>query len=153
MKLFKLIILFLVINFGALYIGTVLMNDGPQTIWYKNLNKAPWTPPGWFFGVAWTIIMICFSVYMAYLYKTQANKKLIWLFTLQFIFNIIWNYLFFNQHLIFLGLVNLILLTGIVGKFLIDYKPVLKTKTLLIVPYFVWLLVATSLNAYILIYN
>jgi len=153
MKLFKNIILFLIINFGALYIGILFMNNGPQTNWYQNLNKAPWTPPGWFFGVAWTIIMLCFSVYMAYLKETFLNKKLILLFTLQFIFNILWNLLFFNQHLVLLGLINLIILTFIVGKFIIDYKSVLKTKTFLIVPYFVWLCVATSLNTYILIYN
>ena len=52
--------LFLLLNFGALAIGSYFMNNGPQSNWYLTLNKAPWTPPGWVFGVAWTTIMICF---------------------------------------------------------------------------------------------
>ncbi|MFI1742976.1 TspO/MBR family protein [Thalassobellus sediminis] len=153
MKLFKYIIVFLVINFGALAIGSLLMNDGPRTDWYQNLNQAPWTPPGWIFGVAWSTIMICFSVYMAYLYKLQPNTKLITLFGIQFVLNVIWNYIFFNQHLVILGLICIILLTIVVGLFLFNYKNVLKQKSLLILPYFIWLCIATSLNAYILFNN
>lgn len=153
MKLPKYIIVFLVINFSALAIGSWLMNNGPQSDWYTNLNQAPWTPPGWVFGVAWTIIMICFSIYMAYLYKLKPNTKLKTLFTIQFILNVIWNFIFFNQHLIALGLICIILLTIIIGKFLFDYRSNLKAKNILILPYFVWLCIATSLNAYILIHN
>ncbi|WP_034040404.1 TspO/MBR family protein [Wocania ichthyoenteri] len=153
MKLFKYTIVFLILNFGALAIGSWLMDNGPQTDWYTNLNKAPWTPPGWVFGAAWTTIMVCFSIYMALLYKIIPNTKLKILFLIQFVLNIIWNYIFFNQHLITLGLICITLLTGIIAKFLFDYKNELKAKSLLILPYFIWLCIATSLNAYILIYN
>lgn len=153
MKLFKYTIVFLILNFGALAIGSWLMDNGPQTDWYTNLNKAPWTPPGWVFGAAWTTIMVCFSIYMALLYKIIPNTKLKILFLIQFVLNIIWNYIFFNQHLITLGLICITLLTGIIAKFLFDYKNVIKAKSLLILPYFIWLCIATSLNAYILIYN
>lgn len=153
MKLTKYIIIFLVINFGALAIGSWLMNNGPMTSWYVNLNKAPWTPPGWFFGLAWTTIMICFSIYMGVLYKLSPNLKLITWFTIQFILNVIWNYIFFNQHLVAVGLICISLLTLVVGKFLFDYKSLLKNTSSLILPYFIWLCVATSLNAYILINN
>lgn len=153
MKLLKYIAIFLIINFGALAIGSWLMNNGPLTDWYINLNQAPWTPPGWVFGVAWTSIMICFSIYMGLLYKTIPNTKLKILFTIQFILNVIWNYLFFNQHFIFLGLICITLLTVVIGKFLLDYKTLLKSKSLLILPYFIWLCIATSLNAYIFFKN
>ncbi len=153
MTLFKYIILFLFINFGALAIGNWLMDNGPQTAWYIGLNKAPWTPPGWFFGFAWTTIMICFSIYMAYLFKIVPNTKLKTLFTFQFIFNIAWGYIFFDLQLTVLGLICIVLLTLIVSKFLVDYQKVLKAKTILILPYFIWICVATSLNLYIVIYN
>lgn len=153
MKLTKNVALFLLINFGALVIGNWLMANGPRTDWYLNLDKAPWTPPGWFFGFAWTTIMICFSFYMAYLYQLSLNTKLKILFLFQFVCNVIWNYIFFNQHLVFLGLVCIFMLTVIVGKFLFDYKDLLKTKSLLVLPYFIWLCVATTLNAYILFNN
>lgn len=153
MKLFKYLGVFLVINFGALAIGTWLMNDGPQTNWYINLNKAPWTPPGWVFGVAWTAIMVCFSIYMAYLYKLLPSKNVLVLFGLQFVFNVIWNYIFFNQHMVGIGLLSILILTFIVFAFMFSYVKTMKAKTLYILPYSIWLCLATSLNAYILIYN
>lgn len=153
MKLYKLIFIFLAINFGALAFGSWLMDNGPMTDWYINLNQAPWSPPGWVFGAAWTTIMICFSIYMAYLFKFFKGSKLLVLFGIQFVLNVIWNYIFFNQHLIGIGLIVIVILTIIVGAFLTSYHNKLKIKSLLIVPYFLWLLIATSLNAYIYLYN
>ena len=153
MKLLKISIFFLVLNFSALAIGSWLMNNGPTTNWYMNLNQAPWTPPGWVFGIAWTTIMICFSVYMAYLFMEISNINLILLYLTQLGLNISWNYIFFNQHAIGLGLFCIIALTIIVTLFLINYRKLLQFKSLLIVPYFLWLLIATSLNAYIYFYN
>ncbi len=153
MKFLKPFIIFLIINYGALGIGSWLMNNGPQTEWYTSLNQAPWTPPGWVFGVAWTTIMLCFSIYMAFLYLKNPSMKVKVLFSIQFVLNVIWNYIFFNKHLIALGLAVIIGLTIVVALFMFIYKNELKVKTLLILPYFLWLCIATSLNAYILLNN
>ena len=40
-KTIKSILLFLIINFGALALGGFLMQNGPQTDWYKNIHIAP----------------------------------------------------------------------------------------------------------------
>jgi len=153
MKLLKLVILFLVINFGALAIGNLLMANGPQLTWYISLNKAPWTPPGWVFGAAWTTIMLCFSVYMAYLINVQLTTKILMLFSIQFVLNVIWNYVFFNQHQILLGFIVILLLTVVVAIFTFGFLNTMKYKTILILPYLIWLCIATSLNGYILFNN
>tara|TARA_R110002049_G_scaffold175107_1_gene342409 strand:- start:3785 stop:4246 length:462 start_codon:yes stop_codon:yes gene_type:complete len=153
MKLFKYIAIFLIINFGALAIGSWLMGNGPQSDWYLALNKAPWTPPGWVFGAAWTTIMICFSVYMGFLYKALPTNKIKTLFGLQFFLNVIWNYIFFNQHYVGLGLSVILMLTFLIAFFSFSFANELKVKTILILPYFFWLCTATSLNAYIVFSN
>lgn len=153
MNFTKWLLLFLVVNFGALYIGSLLMNNGPKTQWYSNLNQAPWTPPGWVFGFAWSTIMICFSIFMAYLVDTLGFNKIAMIFGIQIVLNVIWNYIFFNLHNTEFGLVIIVLLTLVVFYFLYNYKSVLKLKSLLILPYFLWLLVATSLNLYIVLKN
>lgn len=153
MKFTKAFIIFLVINFGALGIGSWLMAEGPQGDWYQQLKKAPWTPEGWVFGAAWTTIMICFSVYMAFLYLKRPTSKVLQLFAIQFVLNIGWNFMFFNQKLIAAGLANIILLTIIVAAFFITYFKDLKGKSILILPYLIWLCIATSLNLYIQLYN
>ena len=151
MNFTKRLILFLVINFGGLAIGSWLMNYGPQSDWYLSLNQAPWTPPGWVFGIAWTSIMICFSIYMSFLYLKNPSKNVVILFSFQFILNVIWNYIFFNQHLIALGFIVIVLLTLLVFYFYFKFNT-LKAKYLLL-PYMIWLCIATSLNAYILLNN
>lgn len=147
------LIVFLVINFGALGIGVLLMNNGPESSWYAALNKAPWTPPGWFFGVAWTTIMICFSIYMTYLIHAKSTSIIWLLFFVQFILNTSWNYIFFNQHIVLLGLLVIVLLTVLVGYFLVHFRNLMKQKTWLIAPYFIWLIIASSLNAYVYFNN
>lgn len=148
------IIIFLVLNFAALGIGGLFTGKGVPSEWYNELNKAPWSPPGWVFGFAWTTIMICFAVYMAYAWNKVSDLKLLGvLFTIQWVLNIAWNPAFFYFHQVSLALILIISLLILVGYFLVNYWSDLKIYSLLILPYFVWLLIATSLNAYILIKN
>lgn len=153
MKILKYFLVFLIINFGSLAVGVLLMDNGPKTEWYLKLNKAPWTPPSWVFSFAWTTIMLCYSIYMAYLYNLVPNTKLKILFTIQFVLNVGWNLVFFNKHLVTFGLLVILALTAIITIFLYDYKKILSFKSLLITPYFLWLCIASSLNLYILLYN
>lgn len=148
------LILFLVLNFAALALGGLATGSGVTSEWYANLNKAPWTPPGWVFGFAWTSIMICFSFYMALLWPKLENKNmLLLLFALQWILNVAWNPVFFSLHQTKFALVLIVALTVLIAYFLYTYRPALKLKSLLLLPYFLWLLIATSLNAFIVIKN
>ncbi len=131
------------------------MEDGPQKEWYLSLNKAPWTPPGWVFGAAWTTIMLLFSFYMTKLSFEYnfLDKKLLSLFIAQWILNVSWNYFFFNQHLTVVGLFSITLLWLLIGYFTFDHLKKIRVYTLLILPYLIWMTIATSLNAYIVFYN
>lgn len=153
MKQFKLTILFIIINFSGLAIGSWLMDNGPLATWYTNLNQAPWTPPGVVFGIAWTIIMICFSIYLGQLFTQKFTSKLVILFIIQFILNVSWNYVFFNQHLVILGLIILLLLTSLLFYYFFKISNKKGKYKLLLLPYILWMCVATSLNLYILIHN
>jgi len=148
------IVAFLLLNFGALGIGGLFTGNGVKSNWYESLNKAPWTPPGWAFGAAWTGIMICFSVYMAYLWpKTENKTMLLALFGVQWMLNVIWNPLFFHFQQTSIALISIILLTVLVAYFFFNFRSVLGNMSLLILPYLLWLLIATSLNAYIVFNN
>ena len=150
---FKYLILFLIINFGGLALGSWLMNNGPNSDWYLNLDKAPCTPPGWVFGAAWTTIMVCFSVYLVFLFIKNFSKKKLILFIIQVLLNVSWNYIFFNQRLVLFALVTITLLTSVIFYLFITYYKEQKRFSFLLLPYMVWLCIATSLNLYILIHN
>lgn len=151
--IFRLII-FLALNFAALIIGGFFTSKGVPSDWYVDIAKAPWTPPGSAFGTAWTVIMICFGFYMAYLWPVTDNRKaLVSLYIVQWVLNVGWNPTFFYYHNVLAGLILVTGLTALIGFFLFFYWPELKLKSILILPYFIWLLIATSLNGYILLKN
>ena len=147
-------ILFLVINFLALGLGGFFTGSGVSSQWYQELAKAPWTPPGWVFGAAWTVIMICFAFYMSYLLASKESKTMVLsLFVLQWLLNVAWNPIFFYYHNVFVGLIVIVALTLLTAFFLFYFLADLKFKSLFVLLYFVWLCIATSLNAYILVKN
>lgn len=150
----KRIILFLLLNFAALGIGGLFTGSGVTSEWYTSLNQAPWTPPGWVFGTAWTSIMIFFALYIAYAYeRVTLKKRLILLFAIQWFLNVAWNPIFFEFHQVGVALVTITLLTLLTGYMLITYHKNLKILSLMLLPYVIWLCVATSLNGYILFNN
>ena len=130
--------------------GALLMIEGPLDAWYQSLDKAPWTPPGWVFGFAWTTIMICYSFYMSVLWKRNesARKALTIFFILQWFLNVSWNPVFFHFHWMGFGMVLIFLLeiTLIVKQFKFGGSSILSYT--LIAPYILWLIIAFSLNAY-----
>lgn len=148
------LIIFLFLNFGALAIGSYFTGKGVPSGWYEGLNKAPWTPPGWVFGFAWTTIMICFSLYLSFLWPLAENKKLlVTLFVLQWMLNVVWNPTFFYFQNIEIGLIIISFLTLLIGGFLFNYLQPLRFYSLFILPYLIWLFIATSLNLYIVLKN
>lgn len=151
------LIIFLVLNFGALALGSRLMGGSPlNNEWYQSLNQAPWTPPGWVFGAAWTTIMVCFSIF---LWRASAPDQkgsmmsLINVFSLQFVLNVGWNPVFFAWHEAVFGLMIISALTLLLFFWMTYGFKKFKGYGFLLVPYFVWLVIATSLNAYIVFMN
>ncbi|MDH4471008.1 MAG: tryptophan-rich sensory protein [Fluviicola sp.] len=143
-------LLFLVINFGALALGSVLMRNPATNVWYQQLDKAPWTPPGWVFGAAWFSIMILFSVFMARVTKVSETRKTwLFLFGIQFVLNVLWNPVFFRWHMVTSGLIILSLLILVISVLLKRSLQQDRLNAVFILPYLLWLFVAFSLNAYV----
>ena len=144
----------LILNFSALSIGGFFTADGVSSGWYETLHKAPWTPPGWVFGAAWTFLMLCYSIYLTILYKRFEQKRTFWIiYSLQWVLNVSWNPVFFKFHQAILGLVLIFGLLGLIFYQGISNRQVMRYHTAWILPYFLWLLIATSLNAYIVFNN
>lgn len=151
------LIIFLILNFGALALGALFMDGSPaENNWYLGLNKAPWTPPGWVFGAAWTTIMICFSLYLWRIEKSlnSGNRtKFYVLFFAQLLLNVLWNPVFFKWHMSTLGAIVIIVLILILLRVDNLFSKKFTIKNLLLLPYILWLIIALSLNMYIVILN
>jgi len=148
------LILFLVINFGALALGSAMIGNPASNEWYQAVNKAPWTPPGWVFGAAWTTIMVCFSIFLWQYSKGIVNTKEFYgLFAVQFLLNVLWNPMFFRWHYVLPALVMIVLLTVLVAIFTVWGFRRATMQGVLMLPYLVWLCIAASLNGYVLLKN
>ena len=145
---------FLALNFGGLWLGNIATGPGVVSDWYTSLNQAPWTPPGWVFGLAWTIIGATFSVFMTNEYEARNDNPIPWsLFRESLLLNVFWNFIFFAQHTFAAGIV-ITVLAAIV--FMMAHYTRLTMgwkRALWIMPYFLWLMIAMSLNWYIVIMN
>lgn len=144
-------IIFLIINFGALGIGGLLLGNPQTNEWYISLNKAPWTPPGWVFGAAWFSIMLFYSIFMweaSSVTELRVYPGLYILFAIQFVLNVMWNPIFFRWHFMGLGAFVIIALLLVVAWFTWWGFKNLGVWGLLMLPYTIWLCIASSLNIY-----
>ena len=121
--------------------------------WYASLNRAPWSPPNIAFPIVWFILYLLIAVSGWQLFSTK-QKSLQKLWCLQLGVNAIWSWVFFGQHWVFLGLVNILALILLVSVLMLKcYQKKLTFSTYLLAPYIIWLVLAATLNAYILLNN
>jgi translocator protein len=124
--------------------------------WYSTLNRSTLTPPNYVFPVAWTILygMIGACGWLIWgaqdFFKLRAIKTL---YLIQLILNWSWTPLFFSYHLTGLALMVLCAMDVMVGTLVVLAYPKIRSVSLLMVPYFLWILFASYLNFYICWYN
>lgn len=127
-----------------------------NNVWYENLKKSKLTPPKWVFGTIWTILYFTMVLYLFFILN---NKECINgcpsvnFFIIQLIFNLSWTTLFFKFKLIKVALVDLLLTVGFTIMTFITSLHINQSISFILIPYILWLTLATYLNAYIVINN
>ena len=90
---------------------------------------------------------------MAQLWNKVSTPILIGLYTMQWVLNVAWNPIFFKFHWVIFGLIVITSLTLLVTYFTFHFQKALGWTSAMIWPYFIWLLIATSLNGYVVFMN
>lgn len=132
--------------------------------WYASLNKPFFSPPpSQVVGMIWTVMYITMGVSVGLIWQTakkssnaeQAScaKNTIVLFVIQIVVNMIVPIFFFafhNLYLLFISvIINLILVIILIKRF---YN-IRKTSAIILIPYLLWLVYATFLDAGLLWLN
>lgn len=148
--LFLSIVLCMAVGFTA-----SLLQDKSIEYWYPLLDKPPLTPPNIVFPIVWTImyVLIGISLALVILSRIRNKKTVIMVFAIQLILNWLWSLLFFKMQNPLLGYIDIVLLDGVVLWYILITFRRLKASSLLFMPYLAWILFATYLNLYILLYN
>lgn len=153
----KLIICLLIPQLAGL-LGSIA-NITSLDSWYLSLNKPSFNPPNWIFGPVWTILFLLMgiSLYLIWQKKGLFNKKQwqfsIKIFSIQLGLNILWSYLFFFFRNPLAGFLEIILLWVFILLNIIYFYKLNKTAGLLLLPYLLWVSLATFLNFNLWILN
>jgi len=124
---------------------------------YLQYAKPPLSPPGWVFGVAWTILYALMGLAAYLVYISDNNEKFreqgLILYAIQLFFNFIWSIVFFRFNLLWGSVVIIIVLAILVIAAINVFYKINKTAAYLMIPYLLWILFATYLNIGIAILN
>ena len=129
---------------------------GTVSTWYPTLIKPSWTPPDCVFGPVWSCLylMIAISGWLIYKAKSSHKKDItLILYASQLGLNFIWTFLFFSLRSPILGLIDIVLLCVLISLTIIYAWQVRRLASLLLVPYLIWVMYATTLNAGIVFLN
>jgi len=149
----------LLLGFGVISLGLLLLGGwltylglGP---WYRQLNFPPYQPPAWLFSPVWTAVLALLAIATWRVAREEHPGR--WPamahYGAQCVLNPVWSLLFFTLQRPDVALVELIVLDVTLGLMVCAYWRVDRTAGLLLMPYFVWLLFATAINGWIVVYN
>lgn len=145
-----------IITLIAIGFGVGSLTESEIGTWYSDLNRSRLTPPNYIFPVAWTILYgiigACgWLIWRKALFPQLGAIKA--LYVIQLILNWSWTPLFFHYHLTGLSLLILGFMDILVGMIIWQSYPNIRSVSLLMIPYLLWILFASYLNFYIWQYN
>lgn len=117
--------------------------------WYQNLNLPSFQPAGYVFAFAWTLIYL--FTYAAFARDCLHKRHhLLYLYGLNLAFNALWPFVFFFLQAPSAAFVVNVLLFGTVILLIVKSDAI---NRLLLLPYFIWMMVALALNYAIVLMN
>jgi translocator protein len=131
------------------FLSGQLANSGYGNRWFNALAKPEIVPPGWVFGLVWSILYILLGLAVAMVLHARGAKgrvPALSLFGAQFLLNLAWSPIFFAAHQVSVAawMIIAILLLSIATTF--AFARIRKVAAWLIVPYLVWLSLASILT-------
>lgn len=120
--------------------------------WYPYLVKSSLTPPAIVFPIVWTVLYVLIGISLGRLwgkgYKTEVRSWFV-----QLLLNFSWSIIFFYFHETLGGFIVILLLDVVVLDYIIQTRKKDCWAMWCFVPYLVWLVLATYLNAFIYLNN
>jgi tryptophan-rich sensory protein len=119
--------------------------------WFYDLRRPSWTPPGYLIGIIWTSLFFLIGIALFLIIEQGLAGKDVTLqmalFIAQFALNVSWNYLFFGLRSLRYGLMEIAALWVAIALTIIAFWQVSTLAAVLLIPYIVWVSIATTLNA------
>jgi benzodiazapine receptor len=151
------LVAFIAISFAVAALGSIA-TAGNVDGWYADAEKAPWNPPDWLFGPTWTLLYTLMSVAAWLVWRERRRvpvRRALTLYVVQLVLNSIWTPVFFGLYptlgtpALWLALVIILALDVAVLLTMLAFWRVGgagRIAAWILVPYWAWVLFATTLN-------
>ena len=125
--------------------------------WYVPLKKPFFSPPAWVFAPVWIVLYILMGFAAFLIWRTgwqqrQTRSALI-LFGIQLILNALWPFTFFGLRSPLAGFIEISILSVAVLLTIQSFLRISRIAGLLLIPYFLWVALASGLNLSIWVLN
>lgn len=125
--------------------------------WYSTIQKPFFTPPNWVFAPVWTTLFLLMGISLFLVWeKGLVEKKsqvAVGVFGFQLVLNVLWSVLFFGLQNPFLAFIEIVFLwLSILATIILFYR-ISKKAGILLIPYLLWVCLATFLNYSVWILN
>jgi tryptophan-rich sensory protein len=141
-----LVLVPLIVLLGILASGIAGPNTGG---WYEALERPALEPPGYIFGIAWTLFYGLMGVALAIVIHARGSywrRTAIIVFWAHLLANLLWSPIFFGMHQVSFALFWLIVVLAMAIATTLLFGRVRPLAAWLMVPYLVWLCFAALLN-------
>lgn len=155
------LVAFLAISFGVAGLGTVATIQNVDG-WYAGAAKAFWNPPNTIFGPVWTVLYSLMSVAAWLVWRERNNAQVrdrvrpaLTVYIVQLALNAIWTPIFFGLYpaigisALWIAFVVIVAIDVMVLVTMLRFWPVRRLAAVLLIPYWAWVLYASTLNLYI----
>jgi len=136
-------------------VGAVVTTPAIST-WYATLNKPWFTPPDWLFGPVWILLYILMGLALFLVWRSPKSRTRdigIALFAVQLAVNVFWSFAFFGLENTLYGVLTIIPLWVLIAATIFQFYKVSKGAAFLMVPYILWVSIATALNTAVYLLN
>ncbi len=138
------------------FLSGFVSGSGEENAWYQLLEKPSFQPPGYLFGIVWTILFCMMGFSLALILSARGARFqiiAICIFTIQFILNLLWSPIFFGQHQVTTALYLIITLWFFIVATIYIFSKIRALAAWLLVPYLLWVSFASLLNYQINVLN
>jgi len=115
---------------------------------FQLLKKPPLVPPGWVFGVVWTILYVLMgvAVYNVRISNSYDKSEAMQYFYIQLALNFLWVLVFFRFGWLWVSVIVLVALIAAIVLTIRSFGKISTTAARLMLPYLLWCLFALYLN-------
>lgn len=121
--------------------------------WFLELDKPIFYPPGYLFGLVWSILYFMMGVSLYLVFEKTKEKLPYILFGIQLVLNFFWTLIFFQLQNIPLAIIEILALWGVLLWTILNFRKYSKWASNLLIPYIVWVSFATILTISIFLLN